>query len=177
MVPWLARRPTSLQPQTLSSFHFNRPARCRGLRPNDTCDRRIISVICFACRAIGIPAIISRYCHPINSNAISSAPPPPCAREADVCDGQEADDCDGRALITPSTNPSTRRRVRSLYFSHPLEFCHRQLGKRRLLLTLLSHQQPSILVLAVEIVVVALLVLLHQNGLTVGGYVRSSWAL
>ena len=66
--------------QVLSSFRFNRPERCRVLCPNDTCDRCVISVICFACRAIGIPAIISRYCHPINSDAMSSAPPPPCAR-------------------------------------------------------------------------------------------------
>ena len=78
--PTLARFIQPAAPQTLSSFHFNRPARCRGLRPNDTCDRRTISVICFACRAIGIPAIISRYCHPINSDAMLSAPPPPCAR-------------------------------------------------------------------------------------------------
>ena len=66
--------------QVLSSFCFNRSERCRVLRPKYTCNRSVVSDICFACRAIGIPAIISRYCHPINSDAMSSAPPPPCAR-------------------------------------------------------------------------------------------------
>ena len=75
-----AARSAAASCKVLSSFRFNRPERCRVLCPNDTCDRCVISVICFACRAIGIPAIISRYCHPINSDAMSSAPPPPCAR-------------------------------------------------------------------------------------------------